>query len=120
PGDGSSVDAEILTAIGAACRDHLRLEFDFHSLGGVVSRRVTEPHELLTWERRWYLAAWDRDRSAWRTFPVERLRLRSPAGNRFAPRELPGGDSAACVARSVAQMWPDQATVRLHAARTRS
>ena len=119
-GDGSTVDAEVLTAIGSACRDHLRLEFDFYGLGGAVSRHVTEPHELLTWERRWYLVAWDRARCAWRTFPVDRLRPRTPAGSRFTPRELPGGDSAAHVARSVAQMWPDQATIRLHAARTRS
>ena len=119
-GDGSTVDAEVLTAIGSACRDHLRLEFDFYGLGGAVSRHVTEPHELLTWERRWYLVAWDRARCAWRTFPVDRLRPRTPAGSRFTPRELPGGDSAAHVARSVAQMWPDQATNRLHAGRTGS
>ena len=119
PGDGSTVDAEALTAIGAACRDRLRLEFDFHGLGDSVSHHVIEPHELLTWERRWYLVAWDRDRSAWRTFPVDRLRLRSPTGPRFTPRDLPSGDAAAHVARSVAQMWPDQATIRLHAAQTR-
>src|SRR5438270_8497799 len=53
PGDGSTVDAETLTAIGAACRDRLRLEFDFHGLGDSVRRHVIEPHELLTWVRRW-------------------------------------------------------------------
>lgn len=117
PGGGATVDAEVLTAIGSACRDHLRLEFEFQGLGGVKSHHISEPYKLLTWERRWYLLAWDRERSSWRTFPVDRLHLCTVTGPRFTPRELPDGDAAAHVARSVAQMWPDQATIRLHAAR---
>jgi predicted DNA-binding transcriptional regulator YafY len=115
PGGGSAVDLEVLTAIGTACRDHERLQFDFLGLGGATSLHVTEPHELLTWGGRWYLLAWDLERIDWRTFPVDRIRPRTPAGRRFTPRELPAGDAAAHVARSVAQMWPDQATIRLNA-----
>ena len=106
PGGGSAVDLEVLTAIGTACRDHERLQFDFLGLGGTTSLHVTEPHELLTWGGRWYLLAWDLERIDWRTFPVDRIRPRTPAGRRFTPRELPAGDAAAHVARSVAQMWP--------------
>jgi predicted DNA-binding transcriptional regulator YafY len=76
---------------------------------------VTEPHKLVTWGRRWYLVAWDLERDDWRTFRVDRLRPRVPTGPRFAPRDLPGGDAAAFVARRVAQVWPYRATVRLHA-----
>ena len=118
-GEGATVDAEDLMVIGTACRDHLRLEVEFHGLGAVITSHVVEPHELLTWEGRWYLVAWDRERSGWRTFPVDRLHVRTAPGPRFTPRELPGGDSAAQVARAVAQMWPDQATIRLNTARTR-
>ena len=110
------VDAEVLTAIATACRDHQRLRFDYRGHGGAQSVRVTEPHQLVTWGRRWYLVAWDLERDDWRTFRVDRLRPRIPTGPRFAPRVLPdGGDAAAFVARGVAQLWPYQATVRLHA-----
>lgn len=113
PDGGPTVDAEVLTAIGTACRDHQRLRFDYNGLGGTNSIRVTEPHELLIWGRRWYLVAWDLDRDDWRSFPVDRIRPRTPTGPRFTPRDIPSGDAAAHVARSVAQMWPDQATIRL-------
>ncbi len=114
-GGGPTVDAEVLTAIGTACRDHQRLRFDYRGHGDADSIRVTEPHELVIWGPRWYLVAWDLDRNDWRTFRVDRIRPRTPTGPRFTPREIPGGDAAAHVARSVAQMWPDQATIRLHA-----
>jgi predicted DNA-binding transcriptional regulator YafY len=57
PGGRPTVDAELLTSIGTACRDHQRLRFDYRGLGGASSIRVTEPHELLTWGSRWYLVA---------------------------------------------------------------
>lgn len=114
-GGGSTVDAEVLTAIGTACRDHQRLRFDYRGPADAETIRVTEPHELVIWGLRWYLMAWDLDRHDWRTFPVDRMRPRVPTGPRFTPREIPGGDIAAHVARSVAQMWPDQATIRLNA-----
>jgi predicted DNA-binding transcriptional regulator YafY len=110
-----SVDAEVLAAAATACRDHQRLRFDYHDHRDAPSVRVTEPLQLVAWGRRWYLVAWDLERDDWRTFRVDRLRPRAPTGPRFAPRELPGGDAAAFVARGVAQLWPYQATVRLHA-----
>lgn len=69
----------------------------------------------MTWGRRWYLVAWDVGRDDWRTFRVDRMRPWIPTGPRFAPRDLPNGDAAAFVAHGVAQLWPYQATVRLHA-----
>lgn len=110
-----TVDAEVLTAVAAACRDHHRLRFDYRGHTGGESVRVTEPHQLVAWGRRWYLVAWDVERDDWRTFRLDRMRPRIPTGPRFAPRDLPGGDAAAFVSRSVATMWPYQTTVRLHA-----
>jgi len=43
PGGGPTVDAEVLIAIGTACRDHQRLRFDYRGHGGADSIRVTEP-----------------------------------------------------------------------------
>ena len=114
-----TVDAELLSKIGAACRDHQRLNFTYTQLGGVVSDRVTEPHELITWGSRWYLVGWDVSRGEWSTFPVDRIHLRGLVGSHFAPRPMPAGGAATQVARSVAQLWPDQAMARLRAAKPR-
>jgi hypothetical protein len=69
------------------------LRFDY---GDEVRR--AQPHHLVTRGGRWYLVAWDLDRADWRTFRADRLTPRIPAGPRFAPREVPGGDVAAFVA----------------------
>lgn len=87
-GTGSSVDADVLTAIAAACQDHERLRFDYLAHDGAGTVRVTEPHRLVNAGRRWYLLAWDIDRADWRTFRVDRIGLRPPPGPRFAPREM--------------------------------
>ena len=66
--------------------------------------------------RRWYLLAWDVDRRDWRTFRADRVRLRTPNGPRFTPREPPDGDAAAHVVRGTGSAaWKHRAVVRLHA-----
>lgn len=110
---GPTVDGAVLATIGIACRDHQCLRFQYRGAAGAGETRVTEPHELVTWGLRWYLVAWDLDRDGWRTFQVDRIVPRNPTGPRFVPREIPEGGVAALVARSVAQMWPDQARVRM-------
>ncbi|HEX2681553.1 MAG TPA: WYL domain-containing protein [Candidatus Dormibacteraeota bacterium] len=112
-GRGPSVDAGVLTSIGAACRDHLRLRFDYTGLGDASSLRVAEPQELITWGSRWYLVAWDVDRGDWTAFQVDRIQLRGPAGPRFTPRRSPKVDAQTHMARSIAQMWPQQAAIRM-------
>jgi predicted DNA-binding transcriptional regulator YafY len=114
PARETAVDAGVLSAVGTACRDHQRLRFDYRGRGGAGSSRVVEPHALVTWGSRWYLVAWDCDRAGWRTFRVDRIEPRTPTGPRFTPRDLPGGDPAEYVARTVGQLWRYQATVRLH------
>jgi predicted DNA-binding transcriptional regulator YafY len=113
-GGGPSVDADVLTTVAAACRDRQRLQFGYRGHDGAESSRRTEPHRLVSWGRRWYLVAWDLDRVDWRSFRVDRISPRTPAGPRFTPRELPGGDAAQFVARGVSDVWPVQATIRLH------
>jgi predicted DNA-binding transcriptional regulator YafY len=116
PGDGPTVDPEVLTAIAGACRDYQRLRFDYRDHGGSDSVRTVEPHRLVCWGRRWYLLAWDTDRRGWRTFRVDRVEPRTPTGPRFTARDLPDDDVAAHVTRGVwSAGWRYRARVRLHA-----
>ena len=113
---GPTVDADTLSAIAAACRDHEELRFRYHSRDGSPSVRAVEPHRLVHTGRRWYLAAWDTERNNWRTFRVDRIEGRLTTGARFAPRKPPDGDFAAYVARSVSYApYQHQALVKVQA-----
>jgi predicted DNA-binding transcriptional regulator YafY len=116
---GPSVDAGVLSAIAAACRDCESLRFRYLGRDGVASERHVEPHRLVHTGRRWYLAAWDADREDWRTFRIDRLepriRPKIRIGRRFIPRDPPGGDFAAYVSKNVEyRRYLYQARVVLH------
>ncbi|WP_371778670.1 helix-turn-helix transcriptional regulator [Streptosporangium subroseum] len=116
PGSGSSVDADTLMAMASACRDHDRLRFDYHTHDGAGGVRVTEPHRLVNSGRRWYLLAWDLDRRDWRTFRVDRIGLRLPAGPRFTPREMTDGEVADHLSHGLATAtWRYRARVTVRA-----
>jgi predicted DNA-binding transcriptional regulator YafY len=95
----SAVDARMLSVIAGACRDLEMLRFRYSDRGGIASTRAVEPHRLVNTGRRWYLVAWDTDRTAWRTFRVDRIQARVTIGSRFAPRDPPSADLAAWVSR---------------------
>jgi predicted DNA-binding transcriptional regulator YafY len=117
PSRGPRVDPDVLTMIASACRDHERLRFDYQAYSGAASRRSVEPYRLVNDRQRWYLVAWDTDRDAWRTFRVDRIEPRPPAGPRFAPRALPPeSEIAAQVARGVGEAaWRYRARVIVNA-----
>jgi predicted DNA-binding transcriptional regulator YafY len=116
PAGGPTVDAEVLTAIAGACRDHQRLRFDYRDHDRSTSVRTVEPHRLAHDRGRWYLVAWDVDRAGWRTFRADRIAPRIPTGPRFVPRELPGGDVATYLLRGVGSAtWRYRARVTVHA-----
>ena len=117
PSRGPRVDPDVLTLIASACRDHERLRFGYRSHSGTASRRSVEPYRLVNDRRRWYLVAWDADREGWRTFRVDRIEPRPPAGPRFTPRALPPDQEiAADVARGVGEgVWRYRARVIVHA-----
>jgi predicted DNA-binding transcriptional regulator YafY len=96
-GADEGIDPQLLARIAAACRDSEVLWADYVKHDGTKSSRALEPHRLVHWGRRWYLVAWDRGRSGWRTFRVDRMRLGRGSGPRFMPRELPAEDLAAYV-----------------------
>lgn len=111
-------DDDVLLAISSAVQARQILRFDYGGETAGQLRRV-EPHHVITWDARWYLVAWDLDRSDWRIFRADRIDLRIPNGPRFAPRKLPGGDVATFVtgrfrgADDGTLGWPCQGTVLL-------
>ncbi|MFE5406881.1 helix-turn-helix transcriptional regulator [Streptomyces sp. NPDC056580] len=110
----SPVDPALLTEIAHLCRDAERLRFEYRTHDGAASRRTVEPHRLVCTERRWYLVAWDVDRSDWRTFRVDRITPRPPHGPRFTPREPPAVDLAGYVSEGVStRAYAERSAVRL-------
>jgi predicted DNA-binding transcriptional regulator YafY len=116
PVSGPQVDGSTLATIAAACRDGERLRFGYRSHGGETSRRRAEPLRLVHTGRRWYLVAWDLDRSDWRTFRVDRIEPRPSSAGSFVARTPPAADLAAYVAERVSAVRDRfQARVLLHA-----
>ncbi|MFD8567649.1 helix-turn-helix transcriptional regulator [Streptomyces sp. NPDC059639] len=100
-GDGATIEPGTLTVIASATAGTERLRFHYRAADGSETRRLVEPCRLVSTGRRWYLVAYDIDRDAWRTFRVDRLTEPFATGARFAPREVPGGDAAEFVRRSM-------------------
>jgi len=98
---GPTVDPHVLATIAAACRDHEVMRIDYKKHDGTETVRSIEPYRLVHLGRRWYLVAWDRDRNAWRTFRLDRMKLKPPTRPHFNPRDLPAEDIAAYVMRGV-------------------
>lgn len=96
-GNAEPVDPEVLTALAAAITNRERVRFAYRSGDGSETRRNIEPVGLVPAHRRWYLVGFDLDRTAWRTFRVDRVERPQPTGARFTPRELPAADPAAFV-----------------------
>src|SRR6185437_12443947 len=116
PARGPAVDPDALISLAAACRDNLRARFDYLSGGQAkTSLRNVEPHRLVHTGRLWYLIAFDLDRQDWRTFRVDRLRLWTPSGPRFTPRQPPA-DLPGYVSQSVSTApYRYQAKLLMHA-----
>ncbi|MGR6920835.1 helix-turn-helix transcriptional regulator [[Actinomadura] parvosata] len=124
-----AVNADLLAAVAAACRDHRRLRLRYRGRDEVSqgeaereaqreaqgealweaqretqreTLREVEPHRLVHTPRRWYLLAWDLGKDDWRTFRMDRVEgPLGPPGARFTPRPLPEDDAAAYVSRSI-------------------
>ncbi|MDX2681346.1 helix-turn-helix transcriptional regulator [Streptomyces soliscabiei] len=105
-GDGASIAPETLTIIASTVAGQERLRFAYCAKDGTQTRRLTEPHKLVSTGRRWYLVAYDLDRDDWRTFRVDRIQDPFATGARFTPRELPTGSAAEYLRRSI-QRRPD-------------
>lgn len=89
PRGGRLVDPDVIVFLTAACRDRVRVRFDYTSRDGRTARRQVEPYRVLHLGGRWYLTAFDPDRDDWRSFRLDRLEVKKPAGARFTPRSAP-------------------------------
>ncbi|MEG3048721.1 MAG: WYL domain-containing protein, partial [Thermomonas sp.] len=95
------VDAGMLSDIATACRDARVLRFGYRSHAGERSQRHVQPLRLANYGRRWYLIAWDIDRSDWRSFRVDRIDKVRVTGATFVPRAVPA-DVATRLERGIA------------------
>ncbi|MBG0814419.1 YafY family protein [Planomonospora sp. ID82291] len=113
------VGGDVLLALSTAARNREVLGFGYGTDPFDRPPRRVEPHHVVTWDRRWYLVAYDLDKQEWRTYRADRITLRTPNGPRFPPRQLPGGDVAAFVtgrfrgSTDPAGGWPCTGTVIL-------
>lgn len=108
------VDAGMLSEIATACRDAYVLRFGYRSHAGDPSQRHVQPLRLANYGRRWYLIAWDIDRSDWRSFRVDRMDKARATGESFLPRPVPV-DVATRLERGIAyEPFACRITVRLH------
>jgi len=117
---GPGIDPDILTTLAQACRDDepLHLTYTAAAREGRTpepTERWVEPHRLVSLGRRWYLVCYDRDRQDWRSFRVDRVTAPRSTGQRFRPRELPGGDALAFVQAGFRSM-PQKHDVRVRIA----
>jgi predicted DNA-binding transcriptional regulator YafY len=114
--DGPQVDPELLATIANACRDAVQLHFSYAGRDGHGSTRHVEPSALVHSGYRWYLAAFDLDRDAWRTFRVDRILGSVRLGRRGRRRRVPGGNPASFVKEQLRTGEPEIARGRIRMA----
>ena len=115
-GGQAAVDLKTLSALADACRDNRALRFEYTARSAEMTMRQVEPCRVVHTGRRWYLVAWDVERTAWRTFRLDRIASGVTTGERFAPRDPPDKDLAAWVSKSLAfGPYSHRARVMLHA-----
>jgi predicted DNA-binding transcriptional regulator YafY len=113
---GPTVDAPTLAVIAAACSEHGQLAFGYRGNDGARTSRRVEPAGLVHTGWRWYLVAWDLNRTDWRTFRVDRIEAKVTTGARFFPRRPPHGGLAGSASRSISLgPYPIRARVLLRA-----
>ncbi|AHH22011.1 putative transcriptional regulator [Nocardia nova SH22a] len=95
------IDAAALALIARAAAGHEHLSFEYRTRTGIATRRRVEPYRQVYQHLRWYLLAWDRDRSDWRTFRLDRITGIATTGTHFTPRPLPADTAAEYLRREL-------------------
>ncbi len=88
-GPQEQVDGGHLILLAHACSAQERARFDYVDKSGAPTSRLIEPLRLVRSGWRWYLVAWDVDRSDWRTFRLDRITNPESIGTRFEARNHP-------------------------------
>ncbi|HEY4333811.1 MAG TPA: YafY family protein, partial [Ilumatobacteraceae bacterium] len=103
-----------LMALAVTCSRSERTRFDYRSGEGAETTRHVEPFRLVSAGNRWYLVAFDLDRSDWRSFRVDRVSRIRTTGARFQRGEVP--DAAEFVAAGLAvHAYAQRALIRIKA-----
>lgn len=89
PDADRTTDPDDLLLLTAASRDARTVRFTYTARDGSSSAREVEPYRLVHVAGRWQLLAFDPARDDWRTFRLDRMRLRPTAGARFVRRTPP-------------------------------
>ncbi len=97
----TAADPAVLTELARLARERFSVRFDYSDRRATASRRRVEPYRVVHAGARWYLVAWDLDRSDWRTFRVDRVASTLSAAARFPPRPLTDADVEALVTRGI-------------------
>ncbi len=109
-----SVATDSLPPIATAIHAREQLRFSYRDASGNETHREVEPYRLVLRGARWYLLGWDLQRDDWRTFRVDRLRVKVPNGRRFRPRPDPEGGFEDYVVRALETApWQRRYRVRL-------
>jgi predicted DNA-binding transcriptional regulator YafY len=109
-----SVAADALPPIAAAIHAREQLRFAYRDAAGDETHREVEPYRLVLRGARWYVLGWDLGRDDWRTFRVDRLRVKVPNGRRFRPRPAPAGGFEEFIVRALeTASWHRRYRVRL-------
>ncbi len=109
-----AVATDSLPPIAAAIHAREQLRFTYRDASGSETHREVEPYRLVLRGARWYLLGWDVGRDDWRTFRVDRLRVKVPNGRRFRPRPDPEGGFEGFVVRALeTASWQQRYRVRL-------
>lgn len=106
PTEQEAPQLSTLDAVASACRDQVRLTFDYVSAAGAETNRYVEPCQLVSLDTRWYLVAYDPDRNDWRTFRVDRMNNPIPGRNSFPSRPTPASDLSEYVRFNMSESNP--------------
>ncbi len=108
-----TVDPQVLMTLARGCRDTEQVRFGYTKRGAAVTTRRVEPYRMVVFGQRWYLLAYDPDRSDWRSFRLDRMQHVESTTWRFAPRAAP--DAATYITQSVTRSpYRHVARVRVH------
>lgn len=83
------LDAGLLVVLAKAAADRERLRLAYVDREGRSTDRRVDPFRLVSTGRRWYLVAWDVDRTDWRTLRVDRVHAAVATGHRFVLTDPP-------------------------------
>lgn len=100
-----------LAALAKAKRDHCLARINYVRADGEESERNVEPAQLLAQAGKWYLIAFDRSRSDWRIFRLDRMNRVRVLTFTFTPRTPPSPRDMLLGRRP--ERWPHEAVVTL-------